>query len=37
MHGLPRAVCQGFIAGREAVTENAPARRGFIGSQKRRR
>jgi succinate dehydrogenase/fumarate reductase flavoprotein subunit len=23
MHGLPRAVCQGFIAGREAVTENA--------------
>jgi succinate dehydrogenase/fumarate reductase flavoprotein subunit len=25
MHGLPRAVCQGFIAGRNAVTENAPA------------
>jgi len=24
MHGLPRAVCQGFIAGRNAVTENAP-------------
>ena len=23
MHGLPRAVCQGFIAGREAVTENS--------------
>jgi succinate dehydrogenase/fumarate reductase flavoprotein subunit len=22
MHGLPRAVCQGFIAGRNAVTEN---------------
>jgi succinate dehydrogenase/fumarate reductase flavoprotein subunit len=25
MHGLPRAVCQGFIAGRNAVTENVPA------------
>jgi succinate dehydrogenase/fumarate reductase flavoprotein subunit len=25
MHGLPRAVCQGFIAGRNAVTENEPA------------
>jgi succinate dehydrogenase/fumarate reductase flavoprotein subunit len=25
MHGLPRAVCQGFVAGRNAVTENAPA------------
>jgi succinate dehydrogenase/fumarate reductase flavoprotein subunit len=24
MHGLPRAVCQGFIAGRNAVTENTP-------------
>ncbi len=24
MHGLPRAVCQGFIAGRNAVTENSP-------------
>jgi len=23
MHGLPRAICQGFIAGRNAVTENA--------------
>jgi succinate dehydrogenase/fumarate reductase flavoprotein subunit len=23
MHGLPRAVCQGFIAGRNAVTENS--------------
>jgi succinate dehydrogenase/fumarate reductase flavoprotein subunit len=22
MHGLPRAICQGFIAGRNAVTEN---------------
>ena len=22
MHGLPRAVCQGFIAGREAVAQN---------------
>jgi succinate dehydrogenase/fumarate reductase flavoprotein subunit len=22
MHGLPRAVCQGFIAGKNAVTEN---------------
>jgi predicted oxidoreductase len=25
MHGLPRAVCQGFIAGRNAVTENTSA------------
>jgi succinate dehydrogenase/fumarate reductase flavoprotein subunit len=25
MHGLPRAVCQGFIAGRNAVTENSNA------------
>ena len=25
MHGLPRAACQGFIAGRNAVTENEPA------------
>jgi succinate dehydrogenase/fumarate reductase flavoprotein subunit len=25
MHGLPRAICQGFIAGRNAVTENEPA------------
>jgi succinate dehydrogenase/fumarate reductase flavoprotein subunit len=25
MHGLPRAICQGFIAGRNAVTENQPA------------
>jgi succinate dehydrogenase/fumarate reductase flavoprotein subunit len=25
MHGLPRAVCQGLIAGRNAVTENEPA------------
>ncbi len=25
MHGLPRAICQGFIAGRNAVTENKPA------------
>jgi succinate dehydrogenase/fumarate reductase flavoprotein subunit len=25
MHGLPRAACQGYIAGRNAVTENAPA------------
>ena len=25
LHGLPRAVCQGFIAGRHAVTENPPA------------
>jgi succinate dehydrogenase/fumarate reductase flavoprotein subunit len=23
MHGLPRAICQGFIAGKNAVTENA--------------
>ncbi len=23
MHGLPRAICQGFIAGRNAVTENS--------------
>jgi succinate dehydrogenase/fumarate reductase flavoprotein subunit len=23
MHGLPRAICQGLIAGRNAVTENA--------------
>jgi succinate dehydrogenase/fumarate reductase flavoprotein subunit len=23
MHGLPRAICQGYIAGRNAVTENA--------------
>jgi len=22
MHGLPRAVCQGFIAGRDAATAN---------------
>ena len=25
MHGLPRAICQGFIAGRNSVTENEPA------------
>jgi len=25
MHGLPRATCQGFIAGRNAMTENTPA------------
>ncbi len=25
MHGLPRAICQGFIAGRNAVTENESA------------
>ncbi|HJY18413.1 MAG TPA: FAD-binding protein, partial [Xanthobacteraceae bacterium] len=25
MHGLPRAICQGLIAGRNAVTENKPA------------
>jgi succinate dehydrogenase/fumarate reductase flavoprotein subunit len=25
MHGLPRAICQGFIAGKNAVTENQPA------------
>jgi succinate dehydrogenase/fumarate reductase flavoprotein subunit len=25
MHGLPRAICQGFIAGRNAVTENSGA------------
>ena len=25
MHGLPRAICQGFIAGRNAVTESEPA------------
>ena len=25
MHGLPRAICQGFIAGKNAVTENEPA------------
>jgi len=25
MHGLPRAICQGFIAGKNAVTENALA------------
>jgi succinate dehydrogenase/fumarate reductase flavoprotein subunit len=25
MHGLPRALCQGFIAGKNAVTENEPA------------
>ena len=25
MHGLPRAICQGFIAGKNAVTENRPA------------
>ncbi len=25
MHGLPRAVCQGYIAGRNAVTENSNA------------
>ncbi len=25
MHGLPRAICQGFIAGRNAVTEKDPA------------
>ncbi|HUD84881.1 MAG TPA: FAD-dependent oxidoreductase [Xanthobacteraceae bacterium] len=25
MHGLPRAICQGFIAGRNAVIENEPA------------
>jgi hypothetical protein len=25
MHGLPRAVCQGYIAGRNAVTENSSA------------
>ena len=25
MHGLPRAICQGFIAGRNAVTENDTA------------
>jgi succinate dehydrogenase/fumarate reductase flavoprotein subunit len=25
MHGLPRAICQGLIAGRNAVTENEPA------------
>jgi succinate dehydrogenase/fumarate reductase flavoprotein subunit len=25
MHGLPRAICQGFIAGRNAVTENDAA------------
>ena len=24
MHGLPRAICQGLIAGRNAVTENKP-------------
>jgi succinate dehydrogenase/fumarate reductase flavoprotein subunit len=25
MHGLPRSICQGFIAGRNAVTANEPA------------
>ncbi|HEX3502540.1 MAG TPA: FAD-dependent oxidoreductase [Xanthobacteraceae bacterium] len=25
MHGLPRAICQGFIAGKNAVTENSTA------------
>jgi succinate dehydrogenase/fumarate reductase flavoprotein subunit len=25
MHGLPRAICQGFIAGKNAVTENSKA------------
>jgi hypothetical protein len=25
MHGLPRAICQGFIAGKNAVRENQPA------------
>jgi succinate dehydrogenase/fumarate reductase flavoprotein subunit len=25
MHGLPRAICQGFIAGKNAVTDNEPA------------
>jgi succinate dehydrogenase/fumarate reductase flavoprotein subunit len=25
MHGLPRAICQGLIAGKNAVTENNPA------------
>jgi succinate dehydrogenase/fumarate reductase flavoprotein subunit len=25
MHGLPRAICQGFIAGKNAVTENSCA------------
>ena len=25
MHGLPRAICQGFIAGKNAVTDNGPA------------
>jgi hypothetical protein len=25
LHGLPRAVCHGFIAGRRAATENASA------------
>jgi hypothetical protein len=23
MHGLPRAICQGFIAGKHATTENS--------------